>query len=119
MTGDEEEEAVQEEAVLEIPISFNPLITNSERVASVIDAILDNALSTFGIMDACGDPYVGVGAVSVSSPVVTEYDLERAIELRRQAERQCARMQKDRDYYKGIAEKLTKEVMAKIGEQNE
>ena len=109
-------ENIQEEAILEIKVYFNPEIASAESVASELDAILDNAMSTMGIMDGCGDPEATAGVACVSD---REYAIGRAVELRRQAEAQCARAQRDRDSYKGIVESLVRipvlaEAIAKI-----
>lgn len=44
---------------LQIPVTFDPEMTDPEALASALDILMGTALSTPGILDECGNPAVG------------------------------------------------------------
>lgn len=43
-----------------VEVEFNPEVTDSEALACALDALMETALSTPGILDEYGNPRVGL-----------------------------------------------------------
>jgi len=46
-------------ALIAVEVEYDPRITDAESVAGAVDALLETALSTPGILDEYGDPTLG------------------------------------------------------------
>ncbi len=68
MSEDDMSDTNTETTTLSVVVSYDPKVATPEAVASELDALLDNALSTQGILDNVGDPTIS--AFLLQSPEV-------------------------------------------------